>query len=263
MKVSVNAVWDETLAFIRAERALIIPLSLGTIYLASIVAIAAALLIPAVRGVPMLIAAAWGIVGQFALVDLVLEPRRSVREALGKGAQVLPYAILIYFMLGAVLLLLSLPLVYAIMKAGYTAQSLAPVMANQAETMKLVAALPGWFSLYSLALFGLCAFVFVRLLLWKPALTLGGRPIEALKQSWVLTRGRFWPLFGLMLFAGLVMELVEWALSSALGAVFILFARGLGVWTTLIPLMIVALASTAFQTILTIFIANYYRRTTF
>lgn len=262
MKVSVNTVWDETLAFIRAERALIVPLALGTIYLASIVAIAAALLAPTIRGVPILIASAWGIVGQFALIDLVLEPRRSVREALGKGVRTLPYAILVYVILGAALMLLSIPLVYAVMKAGYTAQALAPVFASQAETMKLVAALPGWFSLYSLALFALCAFVFVRLLLWKPALTLSNRPIEALKQSWALTRGNFWPLFGLMLLAGIVIEIVQWALSSALGATFMLVGRGLGAGAQIIPLLIVALVSTAFQTVITLFIAIYYRRAT-
>ena len=260
MKVSVNQVWDETLAFVRAERALIVPVALGTIYLASIVAITAGLLAPTVRGIPILIASAWGIVGQFALIDLVLEPRRSVREALGKGARTLAPAILVYILLGVVLILLSSPLAYALMKAGYTAESLSLAMTNQAETIKLMAALPGWFSLYSFAIFALCSFVFVRLLLWKPALTLGGRPIEALKQSWALTRGRFWPLFGLVLLAGLVIEVVTWALAAGLGTVFVLMGGGNGV--QLIPALIVALASTAFQTLITLFVAQYYRSAT-
>ena len=46
MKVSVNSVWDETLAFIRAERGLIIPLALGTTYLAAVLLLATALFLP-------------------------------------------------------------------------------------------------------------------------------------------------------------------------------------------------------------------------
>ncbi|CAM3142173.1 hypothetical protein SPAN111604_06120 [Sphingomonas antarctica] len=266
MKVSVNEVWDDTLAFLRAERALVVPVALGTIYLASVIAISASLMLaPTVRGLPIILASAWGIIGQFALIDLVLKPQRSVREALGKGARTLPPAILVYVMIGALLMLLSLPLIFAIMQAGYTAENMPAVMADQVQMMKLAEALPSWASVYLLAFFAVCCFVFIRLILWKPAITIGGRPIDALKQSWALTHGRFWSLFGLVLLAGLVTQLVDWAITTAFGAVFLIVGRAIesAIVAQLVPALIAALVATAFQTVITVFVARYYQRATY
>ena len=77
MKVSVNAVWDETLAFIRAERALVVPLALGTVYLAAVFLLAGSLFMPqGLRGLVLIAAGAGGHTGSitgFAFVPAVRE----------------------------------------------------------------------------------------------------------------------------------------------------------------------------------------------
>lgn len=263
MKVSVNAVWDETLAFIRAERALVVPLALGTIYLAAILLLATALFLPqGIRGLMLVIAGSWSIAGQLALIDLTRAPGRSVNEALGVAMQRLPWAVLVYFCVGLLFTLLAAPILFAFMKAGYSLDQLAVLMADQTKMQALSAALPGWASLYILVLLIGMLFLFVRLLLWKAALVDLGRPIAAFKASWAATRGKFAVLFGLVILALVVMQLIDWALGSSLGAMFLLIGRSLNspVVAQLVPALLIALASTAVQTVVTLFLAMFYRR---
>ena len=263
MKVSVNAVWDETLAFIRAERALIVPLALGTIYLAAVVLLATAFFLPqGIRGLMLLIAGSWSIAGQLALIDLTRGGGRSVRDALGVAMHRLPWAVLVYFLVGMLFTLLAAPILLALMKTGYTLEQLSVLMADQTKLQALSAALPGWAGLYVLALLAGCLFLFVRLLLWKAALVELGRPVAAFKASWETTRGKFWALFGLLILALVVIELVDWALAAGLGTLFLLVGRSLRspVVAQLVPALLVALVSTAFQTVVTLFLAILYRR---
>lgn len=263
MKVGVNAVWDETLAFIRAERVLIVPLALGTIYLAAVVLLATAFFLPqGIRGLMLLIAGSWSIAGQLALIDLTRGSGRSVRDALGVALQRLPWAVLVYFLVGMLFTLLAAPILLALMKTGYTLDRLAVLMADQTKMQALSAALPGWAELYMLGLLVACLFLFVRLLLWKAALVELGRPIAAFKSSWNATRGKFWGLLGLLILALIVIQLVDWALAAGLGTLFLLVGRSLGspIVAQLVPALLVALVSTALQTVVTLFLALYYRR---
>ncbi|HTI30581.1 MAG TPA: hypothetical protein VL405_00495 [Sphingomonas sp.] len=263
MKVSVNAVWDETLAFIRAERALIVPLALGTIYLASVILIATAVFLPpAVRSLMLVIAGSWSIAGQLALIDLTRGSGRSVREALGVAMQRLPWAVLVYFVVGLLFTLLAAPIFYALMRAGYSLEQLSVLMADQSKMEVLSAALPGWAGLYMTVLVVGCLFLFVRLLLWKAALVELGRPVLAFKASWATTHGKFWALFGLLILALIVIQLVDWALGTGLGTIFLLLGQSMGsaVVAQLVPALLVALVSTALQTVVTLFLALFYRR---
>ncbi len=263
MKVSVNSVWEDTLAFLRAERALVVPVALGTIYLAAVLAIAVAALFPAGIAAPIVWAASlWGIVGQLALIDLALTPGQSVRDALRLGMRRLPLAILIYLMIFAALVLLSMPVALALMQAGYGSETWPKLMGNQVVLLKAIGELPSWASLYVLALMAIGCFIFVRLLLWKASLLSHGKPIEALKRSWQLTRGKFWALFALAVLAGLTMEIINWALGNALGATFLMIGRSLGspLIALIVPALIVALVAAAFQTVTTLFLAIFYRR---
>ena len=263
MKVSINQVWDDTLAFIRAERGLVMPLALGTLYLAAVVVIAAAVMLPpSVRGLVLMIATAWGIIGQLALIELTRGSGRSVREALGIGLQRLPVTLLIYILLGFLIALATLPILMAIMRAGYTMDQLAVLAADQAQLRKMGDALPPWAGLYTIGLAIACLFIFVRLLLWKPAMVALGQPLAALKDSWIKTGGHFWSLFGLVLISGIVIQLVDWALESALGATFIIIGGAIGspAIAQIVPALIVALVSIGFQTVISIFLALYYRR---
>jgi hypothetical protein len=265
MKVNINQVWDDTLAFIRAERSLVVPVALGTLYLAAVVVIAASVFLPqGLRGFVLLVATAWGIVGQLALIDLTRGAGRSVSEALGVGVQRLPFTLLIYMMLGFLFILATLPILMALTNSGLTVEQLTVFMTDQAQLRKLGDALPPWVALYMMALAIAGLFVFVRLLLWKAAIVELRRPIAALKDSWARTRGHFWALFGLVLIAGIVVQLVSWALETALGATFLLLGRALGspVLAQIVPALIIALVSTAFQAVITIFLALYYRRST-
>ncbi len=263
MKVSVNAVWDETLAFIRAERALVVPLALGTIYLAAVVLLAAAFFLPqGVRGLLLLLAGSWSVAGQLALIDLTRGAGRSVRDALAIGLRRLPWAVLVYFLVGLLFTLLAAPILLALMKTGYSLDQLSVLLADQTKMQALSATLPAWAGLYMTALALACLFLFVRLLLWKAALVDLGRPVTAFKASWHATRGKFWAIFGLVLLALIVIQLVDWALATGLGSLFLIIGRSLGspAVAQLVPALLVALVSAAFQTVVTLFLAIFYRR---
>lgn len=265
MKVSVNAVWDETLTFIRAERALVVPLALGTIYLAAVLLLATAFFLPpGLRGLMLLIAGSWSIAGQLALIDLTRGGGRAVRDALGVAMQRLPWAVLVYFLVGLLFTLLAAPVLYALMKAGYSLEQLSAMMADQTKMQALSAAMPGWATLYILALMVGCLFLFVRFLLWKAALVDLGRPMAAFRASWDSTRGKFWALLGLVILAAVVIQLVDWALAAGLGSLFLIAGQSLGspVVAQLVPALLVALVSTAFQAVITLFLAIFYRRAT-
>ena len=81
--ISMNQIWDDSIAFIRRESALLIPLALATIYIADVVAaLATAATKPtepnALITIAIIAAALWSIVGQLSIVSLVLKSGQSV-----------------------------------------------------------------------------------------------------------------------------------------------------------------------------------------
>jgi hypothetical protein len=265
MKVSVNAVWDDTLAFVRAERKLVVPLALGTIYFAAVFLLLAALSAPpAGRNVAMILAGGWSIVGQLALADLTRGGGRSVREALGVALRRLPWALLVYVAVMLLFTALFWPVVTAMLRLGYTMDQLVVLFADPAKSRAMMMALPSWTSFYMLAVSAVALFLFVRLILWKAALVDTGRLVPAFKASWQATRGKFWALLGLVLLTFILIQLVTLALTSGLGTLFLLVGQSLGspIIAQLIPALLVALVMTAIQAMIALFLALFYRRAT-
>lgn len=77
--------------------------------------------------------------------------------------------------------------------------------------------------LSGLIIAGAMIWIGVRFLLATP-MTFGERRIT-IQQSWRLTRGRFWPLFGMSILA-LIFYVIVWLLFSIIGAAFVALAGG-------------------------------------
>ncbi|MFM9976877.1 MAG: hypothetical protein ACKVOP_02365 [Sphingomonadaceae bacterium] len=257
--LSMNLVWDDTVAFIRRERALLWPLALATIFIGDIavalagggvqpgkVALGAALL--------FIVAALWSMLGQLAIIALVLHPGRSVGEALRHGAARLGKVVLIALLIGLVAAVTMMPFL-----AGLVANGIDPA---KPESM---AQLPGWASLVMLVYLGGLLWIGVRLAMLN-ALIVDRNPgvLVAIRQAFGLTRGivsRLALVFGVYL---IVLVTMSSAVRFVLGSVFALLGAALGAPFVgeVLTAIGTGLVTTALSAVAAIFLAVLYRRVT-
>lgn len=181
--------------------------------------------------------------GGLALLALALVPAISVREAIVRAARRLPTLIGALLLVAAALLLAML-----VAALPLTAARAAPaVMQGLVLAVIIVAGI----------------FLSIRLtLICAVAVTMRGGPVPMLRQSWELSRGVFWRLFGgvVIYIAGATLTLV--ATGVAVGTVLTLLARTLGVveigtiMTSIVFQTLAALVSTGMQ----LLIAGLYRQ---
>jgi hypothetical protein len=255
--ISMNQVWDDSIAFIRRESALLVPLAFATIYVADVVATLAQSaakptdpnpLIP----IAIIAAALWSIIGQLSIVSLVLKPGQSVGEALSHGLSRLGKVILIALLLGLVVSVALLPVAVAAMASG--ADPAKP------ETLQN---LPGWISLLMLVILGGLIWLGVRLSLMN-ALIVDRNPgvVDALKGGFTLTNGIAARLFLVVLLYAVVLLVLGSAVRFIAGSAFALLSAALespfaGVAMTA---LVTGIVSTAMSLIATVFLATLYRR---
>ncbi len=254
--ISMNQVWDDSIAFIRRESALLIPLALATVYVADVVAaLATAATKPtepnALITIAIIAAALWSIVGQLSIVSLVLKPGQSVGEALAHGLSRLGKVMLIALLLGLAVSIALLPIAVAAVASG--ADPAKP------ETLQN---LPGWISLMMLVVLGGLIWLGVRLALMN-ALIVDRNPgvVNALKGGFALTKGITARLFLVVLLYAVVLLVLGSAVRFVAGSMFALLGNALespfagAVLTALVS----GLVSTAMSLIATVFLANLYR----
>jgi hypothetical protein len=255
--ISMNQIWDDSIAFIRRESALLVPLAFATIYVADVVAgLAQSMAKPTdpnpVVPIAILAAALWSVIGQLSIVSLVLKPGQSVGEALSHGLSRLGKVILIALLLGLVVSVALLPVAVAAVASG----------ANPAKPESLQN-LPGWVSLMMLVVTGGLIWLGVRLALMN-ALIVDRNPgvIEALKGGFALTRGITARLFLVVLLYGVVLLVMGAAVKYVAGTMFELLARLLEspLVGTALTALVTGLVSTAMSLIATVFLATLYRR---
>jgi hypothetical protein len=255
--ISMNQVWDDSVAFVRRESALLVPLALATLYVGDVMANLANGMGAANEPNPwataaILLAAIWSIVGQLSIVSLVLQPGQSVGEALTHGASRLGKIVLVALLLGLVVSVALLPVAVAAVASG----------ANPAHPESFQN-LPGWVSLLVLITFAGIVWLGIRLALMN-ALIVDRNPgvIDALKGGFGLTRGIASRLFLVAALYGAILLILGSAVRFVAGSLFALIGNAMGspfagaVMTALVS----GIVTTALSLIATVFLATLYRR---
>lgn len=252
-----NQVWDESVAFVRRESALLIPLALATTYIGGVVAsLAQGFSAP---GKPNLVAVSvalaallWSTAGQLSIISLVLRPGLSVGEAIGHGLSRLGKVVLIGLLLVLIATVALLPVGFAAIASG--------VNPANPESLKNV---PGWVSILMLAVLGVMFWVGVRLALMT-SLVVDRNPgvIEALKGGFALTRGIAAQLVLMFLLYVVMVLVLGSAVQFVAGTLFELLGRALEspFAATVMTTLVIGLVSTALSLIATVFLAMLYRR---
>jgi hypothetical protein len=255
--ISMNQIWDDSIAFIRREAALLIPLALATLYVGDVVAnLAQGLSTPTkpnpVATVAILVATVWSIVGQLSIVSLVLKPGQSVGEALAHGGARLGKVILIALLLGLIVALALTPI-----GAIAIANGANPAVPESFQK------LPGWLFILLLVILGAVIWLGIRLALMN-ALIVDRNPRvwESLKGGFALTRGIAARLCLVILLYALMLLVLGSAVKFVAGSLFALIASGLGspfagsVMTALVG----GIVNSGLALIATVFLAILYAR---
>lgn len=255
--ISMNDIWDETVALARREAALLIPVALATIYVGGVISTLASsaakptepnMLVMVATVISMLLS----IIGQLSIVSLVLKPGQSVGEALAHGASRLGKVVLVALLLGVVLAFAFLPLAIGAAAAGF-----------DPANPEAVRRLPGWLLFMILLTSAFVIWVAIRLALMN-ALIVDRNPgvIESIKTGFALSRGVASRLFLLAALYGTIWVVLSFAVRFVAGSMFALIGAAMGspfagvVMTALVS----ELVTTALSLMLTIFLALLYRR---
>lgn len=252
-QLSMSHAWDETRQIFARDGGLLSAVALALLVLPEIVAgLVAPPAMPAVSTggrVLALVAAFIGVIGQLALIRLALGPSTTVGEAIRHGARRFPAAFgaLVLLMIGiAVVLIPLLALALAAGMISMPAEGSAPT---------------GAFGTILLVLIVLSLFLAVKFIMTVPiasAESIG--PLAILKRSWNLTKGRYWPLFGLellLLIAALALlvsaQFVGGSLAQILGGDVEPFSLG-----ALILAVFMGVAQAAFTVLASVMLARIY-----
>lgn len=255
--VTMNGIWDDTVAFLRREMALVQPVALATILLPNVIL---RLLSPKAPGeevgglatIAVLACVLVMIVGQLGLIALVLRAGTSVGDALRLGASRLPKLIGISIILGIGFILLLIPSVVGMMQAGVD-----PAVPS---TLALA---PGWTWFLMLVASLVMIWLGVRLTTLNALIVDRNPPVfQSLRDAFAMTRQYVWPLLGVIVLYGIVTLVISTAAIFVFGTLFNAIAGAIGspfvgeVLTALIAGLVTAVMST----LAALFMAHFYRR---
>ena len=254
--ISMSQIWDESISFIRKEATLLVPLALATLYIGDVVTTlaqgSATSAQPNIAAtIAMLGGTIWSIVGQLAIVSLVLISGQSVGEALGHGAARLGKVLLIAFIIGIFVALALTPI--AVVAVANGANPAVP------ETLQN---LPGWLSLITLVIVGVLIWLGIRLSLMN-ALIVDRNPgvLEALKHGFKLTQGIAARLSLVIILYALVLLVLGSAVKFVAGSLFSLIGTALGsdFAAAVLTALVAAIVNSGLALIATVFLATLYR----
>lgn len=254
---SLGTVWEETIAFLRRERALLIPVALAIFGPAQLLlrfamvgtdptAMSGRANPQTLLAFPALL---FALFGYLVISLLVLVPGISVGEALSRAVRAFPRT------LGTGMLVM----------AGWLGIALAVVIAATLGIMmfRSGAQAAGLTNVLTFLVIVPMLVIVVRMLLFAPVLAMEQRsPVDALRRVWVLGRDngfRFAGVWILFLFLGILVTTVD---TLVFGSVFRLLALGIG--DAELVGVIQALVTAGLQAMLslgmTVYIALIYRR---
>jgi hypothetical protein len=255
--ISMNVVWEDTVAFLRREAGLVIPLALATLLVGDVVN---SLVNPAVLGAPpnalfsllTFVALLWTVIGQLAVIALVLRPGSSVGEALSLAVRRLPTLLGAAFLIGTAATLLALPALIGFFQSG--------VNPNVPATYTK---LPGWVSFYFLVF--ACVGIWISLRLSTLySLIVDKQPgvIASLKTAFAMTRGVIARLILAAMVYFITMIVLTTVVRFVLGSAFELLGRAID--SPFVTIALTALAvgtvTAALSTFAAVFLAMLYRR---
>lgn len=253
-RISLGGVWEETIAFVRAELALLMPVALAGFALPLI---ALQLLLPARLMIGDQIAGGpWGwalppyalcsMTATLALTALALRPGISVRESLVLAVRRLPAAI------GLVLLAL----------AALIGLSVLVSLAAAAEQGVLGRSGPVFVVALLLFLVTIISVLVRALPVWAVLIDGDRRPIAAIRRAFALTRSHYLLLLLLRVVAWLSQSLALFVVLVPVAVLFNLLGRLTGAprATELLSLIVGGAMVAVLMAIWTVYTARFYRR---
>ncbi|KRB81156.1 hypothetical protein ASE00_14165 [Sphingomonas sp. Root710] len=254
---SLGTVWEETIAFLRRERALLIPVALAIFGPAQLLlrfamagtdptAMSGQANPQTLLAFPALLFALYG---YLVISLLVLVPGISVGEALSRAVRAFPRTIATGMAVMTVWLGIALAVVIAatlgIMMFRSSAQA-----GGLTNTLTFLVIVP-------------MLVIVIRMLLFAPVLAMEQRgPVDALRRVWALGRDnvvRFVGVWVLFLFLGVVVTMVD---TLVFGSVFRLVALAIGDGEVVgvVQLLLTAALQAMLSLGMTVYIALIYRR---
>lgn len=258
---SLGTVWEETIAFLRRESGLLVPVALAIFGPAQLLLRFAMMAAPdpaaaagqAVSAQMFLVfpALLFALFGYLVISLLVLVPGISVGEALARGAKAFPKALAT----GAIVMIAWICVAIAIVVAatlGIMLVRSGPQAAGVTNLLSFLIVIP-------------MLVIVVRMLLFAPVLAaeeLG--PVDSLRRIWAIGRDniiRFIGVWLLFLFVGILVTMVD---TLVFGSLFKLIALAVGAGE--LVGIVQALVSAGLQALvslgMTVFIALTYRKVT-
>jgi len=251
--LSLSMIWEETVAFLRRESGLLVPVALATfapaqILLSYATAAIAATTPQAASASPatllMLPALLLVVYGNLTISLMALSPGISVREALLGAARRLPVTVTASLLVGAIFvgIVVTITVVAAIL-LGAASMSASPALSAFATIVTAV--------------------VVARFLLLLPMLAVENiRPLEAVRRAWALSRRHFLRFAAIILLSMMLASLLALVNMIVLGSVGRIVGGAVGATALadLVQLIIGAGLAALLSAAVAVFIAFTYRR---
>ncbi len=257
MSISMSAIWDESAALIRRESHLLVPVALATVGIGSVISgltqpETPAAGLGAIGAFGFVIGNILSLIGNLAMMALALMPGMSVGESLRLAVARMPkmFGIVALFLIA--LIVMMIPIVIILKFSG------APISANMTAEE-----LPAMAILLVLIVGAVLLYASARLVTLSAAMVDRNPPvIEAIKSSFVATRGIAAKIVGVVLLFFVVTLVVSGAAASISGILFGMLGKAVGApllgkgLTVLVTGMVSALLSI----VSTVFAAMLYRK---
>ena len=251
--LSLSMIWEETVAFLRRESGLLVPVALATLAPAQMLLSYATAAIAATTPQPgsaspqallMLPALLLVVYGNLTISLIALTPRISVREALLGAARRLPVTVAASLLVAVVFLGIVIVItVVAAILLGAASMSASPALSAFATIVTAV--------------------VVARFLLLLPMLAVENiRPLAAVRRAWALSRRHFLRFAAIILLSMMLASLLALVNMIVLGSLSRILGRAVGATelAALAQLIFGAGLAALLSAAVAVFIAFTYRR---
>lgn len=264
MTISMSAIWDESIALVKRERHLLVPLALATIGIGS----AASALVQPEPGqagsvkivvIAMLAANLIKLIGSLAIIALVLKPGLSVAEGIQLAVARIPKMLVFILLYSLAVIVVMLPAVIALLPT---------LLASKSGTISMQTAiqdLPPQVLL--LALIGMIVLLYAGMrLVTLNVIIIDKNPsvMTAMRTAYAQSRGLVFKLICVLLLFVIVGTVISGAAMAVLGSLFVLVGKSLGL--PLLGKMVAALVGgmveALFSILLAVFITKLYLKLT-
>lgn len=253
---SLSTIWEETIAFLRREGALLIPVALATFGIAQLLlelgmggkpATGSALQSLSPQMLLLLPAIFLLLIGNLAVSRIALVPGSSIGESLAEALRAAPKAVVAMLLISAIMMGIALVIVIAATLGAMTFQ-VDPKTITPNITLLLMVPM---------------FVVIVRMMLLVPLMSVEQiGPIEAIRRGWALGRPHFFRLLGLFALVMMMAFILGMIQMFVVGSLFRLLA--LAISDSQLVLVLEAVVNAALAAMLSlaaaVFIALFYKK---